>query len=236
MAEVATELTKITARHLRRAEEMCRRRLALELDDQRGNRANGARFAVSNRVAADVRLAHTEFGPPDPAAFVVPTELVPEQQRVYQAAVRGYLALFGDRPAGAIDLGFDTEVEPLGVRLVGDVGVALDTGNAFELRVLRLGTRGHDQPLVDDVDLRFATLRAAAWLSSAPELRVVAADLLGLACSELVIDVREAERAAAQEWLAERVAHVRALADRDRPKAGSDCLGCGFVAGCRAHR
>jgi hypothetical protein len=235
MADVATELTKITPRHLRRADEMCRRRLALELDDQRGNRSNGARFAVSNRLSADVRLAHTEFGPPDPAAFVVPADLVPEQQRVYAAGVAGYRALFDHRPARTAELRFDTDITPLDVRLVGDVGVAVETAAGHELRVLRLGERGHDQPLLDDVDLRFAALRAAAWATDAAQIRIVVADVLGLASSEFTIDLATG-LAAAEAWLSQRVAQIRALADRDHPKAGSDCLGCGFVAGCRAHR
>jgi hypothetical protein len=59
--------------------------------------------------------------------------------------------------------------------------------------------------------------------------------VLGLASSEFTIDLATG-LAAAEAWLSQRVAQIRALADRDHPKAGSDCLGCGFVAGCRAHR
>jgi hypothetical protein len=234
MAAVVTEYAKITARHLRGAEEMCRRRLAKEVDDQRGNPPSGARFGVSNRLTADVRLAHTEFAPPDPRAFVPPADLVPEQQRVYGAAVTGYLALFGAEVARAVDVGFDTTFEALEVRLVGDIGIALETETGCELRVLRLGERGFGQSLLDDVDLRFAALRAAAWVAGRGPLRVVAADVLNLSRADLVIEVADFDDAHA--FLEDRLRAVRALAADPRPRAGRDCLGCKFVAGCDAHR
>jgi len=232
VADVATEFTKITLRHLRRAEELCRRRLALETAGQYGNRSSDARFGVPNRVAADVRLAHTDFGPPDTRAFVVPGELLPEQQRVYGAAVSGYLALFGDEPGRAADLGFETVLEELEVRLVGDIGVALDTDDGCEVRVLRVVEPG--RPLIDDADLRFTIVRAAAWAAGRP-LRLVAADVLNVQRADLVVDV-EAELPDARAWVDERVAVVRELVADPQPRAGVHCLGCGFVSGCKAHR
>ncbi len=214
---------------------MCRRRLAKELDDQRGNARGSARFAVSNRLQADARLAHTEFAPPDPQAFVVPAELLPEQQRVYRAGVAGYLALFGDEPARAIDTRFDTTLDHLGVRLVGDVGLALETDGGYELRVLRLGERGFSQTLLDDLDLRFVLLRAAEWAAERGPLRVVAADVLQVARADFVVAFGDALDEA-RAWAQERVAAIRAYADDPRPRAGRDCLGCAFVAGCGAHR
>src|SRR3954468_21517029 len=115
---------KITPRHLRHAERTCRRRLACELADQRGNAPGSARFAISNRIAADARLAHTDFEVPDPRAFVPPADLLPEQQRVYAAAVAGYLTLFGTARARAIDTPFEIPIDDLEVRLVGEVGIA----------------------------------------------------------------------------------------------------------------
>jgi hypothetical protein len=235
VAAVATEFTKITSRHLRGAEEICRRRLAKELDDQRGNPPGQARFGVSNRLTNDVRLAHTEFAPPDPKAFVVPAEMLPEQQRVYRAGVAGYLALFGDEPARAVDTRFDTALDDLEVRLVGDIGIALETDDGCELRVLRVGERGFGQSLLDDVDLRFVVLRAASWAAGNGPLRVVAADVLQVARAELTVDV-DAQVTDTRAWLDERVAVIRALADDPRPRAGHDCLGCRFVSGCIAHR
>jgi hypothetical protein len=235
VAALATELTKITSRHLRGAEEMCRRRLAKELDDQRGNARGSARFGVSNRLQADARLAHTEFAPPDPKAFVVPAELLREQQRVYRAGVAGYLALFGEQPARAIDTRFDTTLDDVEVRLVGDIGLALDTDDGCELRVLRLGERGFGQALLDDVDLQFVLLRAAEWAAERGPLRVVAADVLQVARVDFVLEFGDALDNA-QAWARERIAAIRAYADDPRPRAGRDCLGCPFVAGCAAHR
>jgi hypothetical protein len=233
--EVETELAKVTARHLRRAEELCRRRLALELGDQRGNRPGSARFGVSNRLAADVRLAHTDFAPPDPKAFVVPRELLPEQQQLYRAGVAGYVALFGEEPARAVDLGFDTVLDGLEARLVGDVGVAVDTDRGPELRVLRLGERRFGQFLLDDVEQRIATVRCAEWASGPGSLRLVVADVLHLDRAELEIDLH-ADLVPAREWVAQRFDEIRAFASDPRPRAGSDCQGCRFVAGCTEHR
>jgi hypothetical protein len=228
-------LAKITPRHLRQADEMCRRRLSLELTDQRGNAPGSARFEVSNRLGADARLAHTEMAVPDPSAFVPPAELLPEQQRAYAAGVAGYLALFGDEVARTIDLGFDTVLDDLDVRLVGDVGLALETETGCELRVLRLGERGFGQALLDDVDLRFATLRAVKWTGDDGHLRVVVADVLNVDRAEFTIDLAERLHDT-RAWVAERVTRIRTLADDPQPRAGRDCLGCRFVAGCRAHR
>jgi hypothetical protein len=230
----ATDYAKITPRHLRLADEMCPRRLACEIDGQRGNRGGDARFAVSNRFEQDVRLAHTELAPPDRRAFAGPAELLPEQQRVYAAAVAGYLALFGDEPARVADLTFDTVLDDLEVRLVGPVGIPLDTPGGPELRVLRLGDRGFNRPLLDDVDLRFAAVRAAVWVGEQARLRVVVANVLDLAASSFEVDMAT-ELPAARDWLEARVLDVRLHADRDRVRAGSQCLGCGFVSGCRAH-
>jgi hypothetical protein len=234
MAAVATEFTKITPRHLRQADEMCRRKLALETDGQRGNWPGDARFGVSNRLSADVRLAHTEFAPPDARAFVVPEDLLPEQRRVYGAGASGYLALFGAAPARVVDVGFETVLEDIEVRLVGDIGIALDTDAGCELRVLRLGERGFGQSLLDDNDLRFAVVRAASWAAGRGPLRVIAADVLNALRAELVVDI-DADLPEARAWLDERVAEIRALATDPIPRPGRDCLGCKFVAGCRAH-
>jgi hypothetical protein len=228
------DFVKITPRHLRQADEMCRRRLALDLASQKGNPPGGARFEVSNRIAADARLAHTDFAPPDPRAFVTPQDLLPEQQRVYSAAVGGYLALFGEIAARAIETSFDTALPELGVRLVGDLGVALEVDGGFEVRVLRIGDRGHARSLLDDVDLRFIALRSAPFAAGAP-LRVVVAELLNLSTASFDVDLDE-RLPEATGWVTARVATIRATADPDAPRPGIDCLGCRFVNGCRAHR
>jgi hypothetical protein len=42
-------------------------------------------------------------------------------------------------------------------------------------------------------------------------------------------------RTAAQAWITARAERVLELAADGRPRAGGDCLGCAFVAGCSAH-
>jgi hypothetical protein len=229
------EPIKITSRHLRQADEMCRRRLASECRNRYGNWSSGARFEVPNRVVADARLAHTEYGPPDRKAFVVPRELAPEQQRVYEAAVSGYLALFGREPARAVDVGFDTVLDDPPARLVGDIGLALEMEPGPVVRVLRIGERGYGQRLLDETDLRFTVLRASAWAGEDGTLEVVVAELLNLGTETFTMDIA-AELGPAREWARERITAIEALIADERPQPGHDCLGCRFVAGCTAHR
>ncbi|HEY5170540.1 MAG TPA: hypothetical protein VIK54_02315, partial [Acidimicrobiia bacterium] len=91
------ELPRITPAHLRRADDMCRRRLAREVHGgkRNANRTANMRFAVSNRIEEDARLAQSELAEPRPEAFVEPRELEPEQRALYRAAARGYLDAFG---------------------------------------------------------------------------------------------------------------------------------------------
>jgi hypothetical protein len=46
----------------------------------------------------------------------------------------------------------------------------------------------------------------------------------------------DGERARAEAWIAERVARVLELAADARPRAGRDCQGCAYIAGCTAHQ
>jgi hypothetical protein len=222
---------KVTAMHLRRAERMCARRLALDQQDQRGNRSATRRFEVANRLVADARLAHTEGGPPDPRAFVVPRDLFPEQQRVYEAGARGYLACFGGASARLVEHdAWSTDVPGLGARLVGDVGIALETDGGHELRVLRLG-RGA-RPGIDEVDVRVALLRSEAWATGS--LSLVVADVLAATAHRVSLDVA-AQLPEARAWLAERIGVLRDRTRDARPTVGADCQGCPFVAGCPPH-
>ena len=66
------ELPHISPRHLRSGDDMCRRRLAREIHSGKRNvnKTADMRFAVSNRIEADARLAQAECGPPRREAFV----------------------------------------------------------------------------------------------------------------------------------------------------------------------
>jgi hypothetical protein len=221
---------------LRRADQMCRRRLKHEHtgDKRSANPAATARFAVANRVSADARLAQTELGPPRPEAFVEPRDLEPEQQALYRAAVRGYLAEFGDRPGRAVDLGWQTHLADADVDLVGDPGIALELPDGRrELRVLSFGARVRNASLLDAVSRRVALVRTAEWAPD--QLTIVAADLIDCEVTRDTPNLEE-ERAEARAWINVRTARVKELAADGRARAGADCAGCPFIAGCEQFR
>jgi hypothetical protein len=231
----ADEELRVTPSMLRRAPDMCGRRLAREHAGGKryANKAADARFAVHNRLVADIRLAHVDDERVRAEAFVEPRELEPEQRHVYRAGVRGYLAMFAHRPARAADLGWRCALPALGVDLLCDVGVALELpGGGRELRVLKLGGRRAGAPLVDPVELRCALVRTAEWAPT--QLRIVVADLIE---REHIVHEAEliAERTEATAWMTERVELVKDIAAGNRARSGSDCNGCSFVAGCEAH-
>ncbi|MGQ0825266.1 MAG: hypothetical protein ACT4OX_09615 [Actinomycetota bacterium] len=234
MSMPADEMPRVTPTLLRKADAMCRRRLHHEHtgDKRRANKAADGRFAVSNRLVNDARLAHAEMGPPRADAFVEPVELEPEQRRLYQAAAVGYLAHFGAHPGRAADLGWRVALPEVGIDLVGDAGLAIDTPDgAKELRMLSLSSRR--RALLDDVDVKVALLRTAVWAPD--DLRIVAVDLIEDHSIELTPDVA-ADRAEARTWLAERVEAIGQYAADGRARAGADCSWCPFIAGCEAHR
>jgi hypothetical protein len=234
------DLPQLTPAHLRRAEELCPRRLAAERDARRNrNRLGDARFAVANRIEQDVVLAHATMRAARPSDFPDPTDLWPEQQRHYRAAAAGYVTLFADAPGMAVDPGavdpWGTDVADAGLRLTGSVGVVLEVPDGgAEVRRLSCGPRGFGHPLLDDVDIHHVALRVAPWRSDGP-LRVVAAELLQLRVEAVVLDLGVA-LPAARAFLADRAAHIDVLVATPRPRPGADCAGCGFVAGCDPHR
>jgi hypothetical protein len=230
------ELPKITAAFLRRAEELCPRRVSFEYHNRRSNRTASARWRVSNQLAEHARVAHVELGPPARAAFTPLPMLVPEEQRVYDAAVHWYFQLFGDRAVRSVDADeWETHVPELGIRLVGQAGLAVeDADGGAELRLLSVGGAFPDagDPL-GPIEARFALLRRAEWLTGR-SVRLVHADLLygALLEQEVAADVALDEL---RPWLRERVDAVRARIARPLPRPGLECGRCRFVAGCSAH-
>jgi hypothetical protein len=222
------ELPRVTPSLLRQADTMCPRRLAHEYESGRKLSPLGdGPFAVANRLTNDAITWHkgateTEEGFPEP------TDLEPEQCAVYRAAARAYVARFaGDAVEIHDELGWTTDVDDLGVRIVCSLGVPIEHADGtHELRLMRLGGRAS---LVDDTELHCLLLRAAEW---APDnLRVAAVDLLDDTSVEYDIDVRE-RIDAAHEWLRERVDVVRERANPRATKAGADCRHCQCIPGC----
>jgi hypothetical protein len=232
-------LPKITVASLRDPARQCGRRLALELaNKKKANWGDNVRWRLSNRIGADIRLAHTELRSADPAWFVAPTDLLAEEQAVYAVTTRAYCALFADRPAVARDpIEWSTDVPELGVRLLGPAPLVLDDEHgAPEIRLLRF----HQRPLGPDpaatIELRFLVARVRAGLREdrdGPELRVCIADLVDGTYDELVVDPYDP---ALDEWLATGVAAVQLAADETRVRQGHECARCAYVPGCKAHK
>ena len=95
-----------------------------------------------------------------------------------------------------------------------------------------LGGRRAGAALLDPVELRCALLRTTDWAPT--DLRIVVADLLEQEIVSHVPDL-EAERLEAAAWIDERVEIVKEHAAHGRARAGADCNGCAFIAGCEAH-
>lgn len=228
------ELPHISPRHLRSADDMCRRRLSREIHSGKRNvnKTGDMRFAVSNRVEADARLAQAVCGPPAREAFVEPKELEPEQRSLYRAAARGYLDEFGRSDAVVVDLGFRTHMPALGVELSSNLGIAAEHADGGrELRKVLVGAR-REAPLLDPVEVRVALVRTEEW---APvQLDIVAVDVIEQRRTTHTPDL-DMDRADAHDWIATRVARVLDLAADGRAKAGRDCQGCAFIAGCAEH-
>jgi hypothetical protein len=223
--------TRVTPAQLRRGDEMCRRRLAHELrgGKKSANKVADMRFAVSNRVEADARLAQQEPGPVHAEAFVDPTDLEPEQVALYRAARRGYLECFGALEGATVELAWGRALPSLDAELVANPGIGfVHTDGTHETRRIRVGS---GMPL-DAVDVAAIALITEEWAPS--ELAIVWADVLTLDEQRLELDVAR-ERADALEFVETRVERLRELAADGRARAGRDCLGCPFIAGCSEH-
>lgn len=222
------DLPTVTAALLRRADDMCPRRLHHHHTGARATSPpGGAAFAVANRIVGDAELWHTAGG--DGEAFPAPTDLEPEQRAVYAAAGRTYLRRFGAARVHVHDLGWSNELPDPAVRLVGRVGLAVTGPDGKpEIRVLRTTGDLGSRSLLDDVDLRFALLRTTEWAPAS--LRVVAADLI--ADRTVEYDLGADARTEARAWLSERLAVIRERADRDRARPGRDCGSCPCIPGC----
>lgn len=233
-ADDTESLPRVTAGLLRNADTMCTRRLAREHQGVRGNRRADTRFRVANQLIDDARLSHIDLAPPAPAHFRPATDLLPEQQRVYELAARWYVQLFAESAVRSIDVEFETPLEAQGVRLVGPAGLPVEHASGDrELRVLRLGRGPVPTEPLASAELRFAILRLGTWAAGAP-LRLVVADLIRGEMVSQIVDVDE-ELPALDGWLTERIERIRDRSGASRPEPGIECGWCPFIAGCAAH-
>jgi hypothetical protein len=224
--------TRVTPRHLRRGDDLCRRRLAHELrgGKKKANKVGDMRFAVSNRIEADARIAQSEPGPVRTEAFVDPTDLEPEQVALYQAARRGYLEYFGAVEGSTVELSWGRTFADLDAELIANPGIGfVHTDGTHETRRIRVGS---GTPL-DTVDVAAIVLVTEEWAPA--ELTIRWVDVLTLDEQRLELEIGR-ERADALEFVATRVERLRVLAADGRARAGRDCLGCPFIAGCPEHK
>lgn len=229
------ELVGIRPRHLRDHAETCWFRRWCEVRGRRGEWIPGGRYDVANRIREDVTLAHTELRTATLGDFPLPDDLVTESQQVYAAAARGYVGLFGDRPARVDDVDRSVlgDFAEFGVRLLDPLGIALRTPDGSH-ELLRLQIRGERPSLPDDLTVLAA--RAARWAGAAP-VRTIAADLLAFDFVEVVLD-DPALVAAGEARIAQLARDALDLAERDEPTPtpGSDCRDCKYLPACPAFR
>lgn len=233
-------LPKVTPYLLRHADTMCARRLRLTFQALKGNGGAFLRGRVRDALVEDARAAHHELGVPNPAAFFVREELVPEERDVYRRAADGYLELFGDEPARAIDHEpYDGPVESPSrqVRVGGWIDLAVEgPSGTRELRQFELwGREPHADPLHPDATaILTAVLRLSRWIGDGP-VRIRHADLLGRRVNEHVVDAgRDLPDLRAR--FEQRLAKIRLRAADGRAQPGQECASCAFLAGCEAHR
>lgn len=232
------DLAKVTLAHLRDPEGRCARRLEKEYGNESGHRGSTLRFAISNRLEQAARLAQATTERPRAVHFPTPTDLPPEQQRVFDAAVRWYLTVFGERAARALDEGdFVTPRPDLGIRLAGRVGLRFEGDAGAEVRILRYAGRDAMPTEVGSApEVRFALLRHADWARGVDgPILVTVADVLRGEAVEAGLDATTT-LATCEDWLLERLARIRIRLADPQPAPGTECAWCPFIGSCPAFR
>src|SRR4051794_24081507 len=182
----------------------CGERARRLLGGSRGAKMAGTRWRLSHRVQEDAALAHSERRTPRLRDFPTPSDLSSEECAVYHAAASGYLVLFGDVPALALDVPRRVAVEGVDIDLAGRPGLFVDTDDGTELRAFRLS--GTSPQLTEPQRHAVALLANAELLP----VRAVVADLLSLETTAVTVTPDDVEPALA--WLAEREAVWREAA------------------------
>jgi RecB family exonuclease len=227
---------KVTPWLLRRADDLCARRLAHHFAGAQRSDDPVNRSRLREAFLDAARTAHSRDEPLRAAAWTVPSYLEPEEQAVLHQAFHWYVQIFDEHPARLDPHDCDLPTESLrhDIRVGGWVDLTLrDGAGRPELRQVGLwGERVPENPL-DAVAVQVAVLRLAGWAGSEP-LRVSWSDLVGGGHTAALVDPAEDLPALVAGFRA-RLATVRTRSATPVAQPGRDCGGCPFVRGCPAH-
>ena len=236
--EPATEpAPKVTPYLLRRAADVCGRRLDLEYRGESGNRDPVNRGRVRERFLDAARTAHTLDVRLAPPPWSPTPGLIPEEELVFEQAVQWYCRLFGDREVELFDHDLDrpTDLDGVDLRLGGWVDLTVTgTDGRRELRQLDFWGRAAPADVLDEWSVRLALLRLADthgdWLGDGP-VTISWTDLLGGVRREIEVDAADAV-VAARAALDARVDLLTSRAATGAVAHGADCPSCKFHKGC----
>jgi hypothetical protein len=222
---------------LRSGDAWCPRRLASLFDGCGSTSDFFARGRLRDALLSSATDAHVKLRRPERHMFRPTPELVDDERAAFAEAADGYIKLFGDDAAVAVighgaDRGMSSPRNGVTIRGWLDLVVIAGDGGV-ELRQFELWHRPLNANPMESWEMLCAVARLRRWLGSR-QLRIVHADLYAG-----VSDVFEwdgVDAAALGERFATRVAELRALADMDRPRPGTGCGQCGYVASCPALR
>jgi hypothetical protein len=233
-------LPRISPFLLRRADDLCARRLAREMDGPRGSHDPLHRARLRDAFLARARDLHATVHAPTAGDFVgAGDDLEAEEQLVLAQAARWYAVMFADRAVRYHDHGLEhpSPSRRRGVRIGGWVDLAVvGADGAKEYRHLDLWAgRPPDNEPLDLETVRVAVLRLRRWVGDDP-LRVVWADLLRGDLREQTVRLGgEDDLDPLVDWFDERLDLARARAAEPLPTMGDDCRTCRHVALCPAH-
>jgi hypothetical protein len=210
----------------------CGERLRRRLNGNPGQFLGGARHSVLARLRGDITLAHSEMRVPTGADFPAPLDLLPEQVRLHEAATRGYLALFSELPARALEWEGSRELPEYGVHFRMNPGIVLRCGDdTHQLRRIQASGR------VPSIDQSLLYSLAILWQHnlSGITLQVVVADVVALEMQSVELSV-DAIIGDAHAWFGNRVSELRSVAALGKTATGNECADCQYVWDCPAHK
>lgn len=227
---------RVTPYLLRAADTMCPRRLRMEHEGAGKTQGAFMHSRVRDPFVEDARAAHADMAPPNPASFSERPDLLPEENAVLHLAAEGYLRLFGEQSARAIDHQALPSPFPAPKRRVtigGYLDLALETPAGKELRQFELWGNDVCADPGESWTMLCLVLRLADWVGGG-RLRLCHVDPLNGNADECTLDCgRELSKLASR--FDRRLARLRARAADPRPEPSDACGTCPFIPRCEAH-